>query len=163
MYSCFTLWARTEIWNAQHNQGSVLSPKSLLLSRITSISNFSFKILTKPKPRKLNQKSAPKSRSNFSFEDLTRIKLQSNVSISTNIQLQNLDQISASKPWPKIYLKISTKPQFQNLNQTAVNAFLSINISNTKNNKKFLVGSSRPELHQSSLLNRRWWVSEWQG
>ena len=71
---------------------------------------------------------------------LTLIRQNFSFKILTKIQLQSLDEKSASKPWQNITFYILTNIQLQNLDQTVVNTFFSINISNTNNIKKSRIG-----------------------
>ena len=73
---------------------------------------------------------------------------------------ENLDQTSASILWLKFKFQISTKPQFQNHAQTVVNTFLSINISNTNNIKKFWVDIFKDQSHTNQVYYIKTAVSE---
>ena len=61
------------------------------------------------------------------------------------------DQSLATISRPNFGLKILTKLQLQNLDQTVVNTFLSINISNTTNIKKLWVGIFKGQSHISQV------------
>ena len=128
-------------------QGCLLSPKELLLSYVTSWSKFSFRISIKLQLPNLDQTSGSKSWPNFNFKILIKS------------QPQSLDLKHTSKSWSnfsfniviKTRYKISTKPQLQNIDQTVVNTFLSINISNTTNIKKLWVGIFKGQSHISQV------------
>ena len=88
--------------------------------------------------------------------------------ILTKLQFQNFAWTSTSNSWPNLVLKVwtkfsfMTKLQLPNLHTTVVKTFLIINISNSNNLNKFWVGIFTSHTsHQSSLLNRSEWVSEW--
>ena len=81
-------------------------------------------------PQNLDLSSASKSRQNFSLK------------ISTKLQPQNLDKTSASNVDKTSASNLDQRAldrsaQFQHLGQSVINTFLSINISNTNNIKKY--------------------------
>ena len=112
--------------------------------------NFIFRISTKHQLQNHNETSA--SPQNLSFKILAKLSFR----ISTKIQLHNLYKTSAEKNWPNssftscLDFKICKNccqhdPLQQQLQHQQV---LSWNLHT-------------PGLHQSSLLNRSQWVSQW--
>ena len=89
--------------------------------------------------------------------------LEDVVRTSVNTQEpQNLDLNSASKSWQNFSIKswpTSSCPsaQLQNLGQTVVNTFLSKNISDTNNIKKFWVGIFKSQSRAHISHYRHYW------
>ena len=147
---------------AQRTQGLSSAYQSWNKFKHKSWSNFIFKISTKHSLQNPNQTSA--SRLNLIFKILTKASikiltkknlhnlnqgsaaiywLNLSFKISSELQLQNLDQTLCSKSGQKFDLM--TKIQLPNLHQTIANTFLSINISNS-NNLNFWVGIFTPRV-----------------
>ena len=77
-------------------------------------------------------------------------------------QPQSLDKRVTSKSWPNFSFDILTKTQLWNLDQTVVNMFLSINIPNINNIKKFWVGIFKSQSHITQVSTTgvsEWWVT----
>ena len=72
----------------------------------------------------------------FGFDDI--IENLFAIKILTELQLQNLDHTLCSKS--EQMFSCMTKPELPNLQQTVANTILIINISNSDNLNKFLVG-----------------------
>ena len=160
----------------------MLSPKWLLLSQIASLSKNWLYNLDQIWAQKLNSKLQSYDQTwalntwpKFSFKivDLTSA-LESwpkfCIKILTELPLQNLDQISASKSWPKTYfsldtcfsINIVTKIEVQNPYQTSapkswpnccqhVPHHQQLNIRNTNNLKKFWIGIFKGKSHISEV------------
>ena len=70
--------------------------------------------------------------------------------------------ICGPKSWQNFTFNILTNIQVENLDQNVVNTFLSINISNTSNIKKFWVGIFKSQSPNNQVLLVRIF-SHWQG
>ena len=120
-----------------------------------------FKISTKYQHFDLTK--TPKSWPNIASEYRPRIifitSTKDQQQILNKLQLQNL----ASKSGQKFHFM--TKLQLPNMHQTINNMFLSINISNSNNLKKFWVGifTRQGHINQVYKTGVSQWVSYWQG